>query len=511
MRKIGLLIPCLLYGFMLSAQERTLPSFVSDSLVNYIKRGITEWKIPGLAIAIVKDGEVVYMKGFGVTSIGGTDSVNENTLFMIGANTKAFTATTLAILQEEKFVSLDDKVQKWMPEFKLKNSFASKEISITDLLSHRTGFETFQDNFTFWKSNLTRKEIIHKMALMDAPYGLRTQWGYSNAAYVAAGELIPRITGKSWEETVKTKILVPLKMNRTLMLSEEFKKDSNIALPHTLVNDRVTTIPVIDIDNLAPAGSMSSSVKDMAVWLQVQLDNGTIDGEKVIPDKAIFAIRKPYSIVDLDTRDDQRSHFQLYGLGLVIYDRNEKLVYSHEGGVDGFLSEVLFVPEESLGVVVLTNLDQNLFFEDLTNEIRDAFLHLPYQDYCDNSLNSYKIRKVQLTHKDNYLKNLVKLNRMPALPFEAYDGTYRNEVYGDIEIKQEDNSLVIHFSHHPDLTGKLEYLKNNSYLCTYSDVTLGIAEIPFKIDHGKVTGLTLSVSETVDPSTYEFIKIGSSQ
>jgi CubicO group peptidase (beta-lactamase class C family) len=506
MRKIFLLVVLMLYWVELSAQDNGLPIFVKDSLENYITRGMTEWKIPGLAIAIVKDGEVLIMKGFGVTRAGGNDPVDENTLFMIGANTKTFTATTLAILQQEGMLKLDDKVQKWMPEFKLKDNFANKEINITDLLSHRTGFETFQDNFTFWKSNLSKNEIIKKMALMEAPYSLRSEWGYCNAAFVIAGELIQRITGKSWEETVKEKILRPLKMDRTLMLAEEFKTASNKALPHTIIDDRLTTIPVDSIDNLAPAASMSSSAKDMAVWLQVQLDNGTINGEKVISDKAIMATRKPCSIIAADTKDNLTTHFHLYGLGLIINDCNEKLVYSHAGGVDGFLSEVMFIPEESLGIVVLTNSDQNMFFDDLTYEIRDAFLNLTYQDYSDKSLYSFNIKKNRLKAKINSLKKVVKLKKKPALPLDSYAGTYMNQVYGKIEIKAADNDLIIHFSHHPNLTARLEYMQNNSYLCTYSDPTLGIEEIPFKSDHGVITGLTLRLSDAVDPSVYEFVK-----
>jgi CubicO group peptidase (beta-lactamase class C family) len=506
MKKIVPLIVLVFSWYTLSAQDGTLPVFISDSLENYIARGMAEWKIPGLSLAIVKDGEVVFMKGFGVTRTGGNEHVDENTLFMIGANTKAFTATTLSILQEEGLVKLDDKVQKWMPEFKLKDPFTTKEITIADLLSHRTGFETFQKNFSYWKSNLSRAEIIQKMSLMDAPYSLRTEWGYCNAAYVAAGELIPRITGRSWEETVRQKIISPLKMNRTLMLSREFKRASNIALPHTIVDDSLVTLPFDSIDNIAAAGSMSSSAKDMAVWLMAQLDNGTINGEKVISDLAIQAIRKPYSIIGVDTKENLATHFHLYGLGLIINDCNEKLVYSHAGGIDGFLSYLMFVPEESFGIVVLTNSDQNMFFQNLTDQIRDSLLKIPYQDYSDNSLYVYKYNTARANAKINSLKKAVKLNYKPDFPPEKYTGTYINDVYGEIEIKSHNNNLTIQFSHHPDLSGKLEYMQNNVYLCTYSDPTLGIVEIPFKTDHGKITGLTLRVSDAVDPTSYEFIK-----
>ncbi len=506
MKKLVFLIAFTFYLCTLIAQESKLPVFVTDSLENYITRGMTKWKIPGLSVAIVKNGKVLFMKGYGVTRVGSKEPVNENTLFMIGSNTKAFTATTIAMLQVEGKLSLTDKVQKWMPEFKLKDPLATNDIIIADLMSHRIGFETFQGDFTYWTSNLSRAEVIHKMALINALYIFRAKWGYCNAAFLTAGELIPRITGKSWEETVKEKILTPLKMNRTLMLSKELKRASNAAFPYTIVDDILTELPIPDIDNLAPAGSISSCAKDMAIWLLAQLNDGKIDGIQVIPEKAIQTIRMPYSIMGIDPRFKQETHFYLYGLGLVINDRNGKLVYSHTGGVNGFLSSVMFIPEEKIGIVVLTDTDQNNFFQNLTDEIRDAFLGLPYQDYSDKSLDVFKKEFNKSKAKIDSLKNVVKLINKPSFPLENYTGTYINEVYGDIAIKLEKNNLNIYFSNHPDLIGKLEYLKNDVFLCTYSDPTMGIVEIPFKVENDKVSGLTLRVADFVEFTPYIFIK-----
>ena len=168
----------------MNAQEKELPTFITDSLQNYIIQGMNDWQIPGMAVAIVKDDEIVFMKGFGVTQVNGKEPVDENTLFMIGSNTKAFTATALSVLNDAGVLNLNDKVQKWMPEFKLKDELAGKEVNIVDLLSHRIGFESFQGDFTYWSSNLTRAEVIQKMSLINAPYSFRTRWGYCNAAYV---------------------------------------------------------------------------------------------------------------------------------------------------------------------------------------------------------------------------------------------------------------------------------------------------------------------------------------
>jgi CubicO group peptidase (beta-lactamase class C family) len=204
-----------LTAFHITAQETKLPAFVTDSLDRYIRNGMRDWQIPGLAIAIVRHGKVIYMKGYGVKETGKNDPVNEETLFMIGSNTKAFTATALAMLDHQKTCSLDDKVSKWIPSFKLEDPLATREVTIRDLLCHHIGFETFQGDFTYWTSSLDRQQVIQKMSLIKAPYSFRTKWGYCNAAFVAAGEVTSRITAKSWEDFIREKILVPLNMNQT--------------------------------------------------------------------------------------------------------------------------------------------------------------------------------------------------------------------------------------------------------------------------------------------------------
>lgn len=509
MKKLRLLGTLLIFsGFIYQgkAQDVKLPTFISDSLNRYIERGMANWKIPGLSVAIVKDGKVVLAKGYGVTSIKNGQPVDENTLFMIGSNTKAFTATALAMLQESGKMNLSDKVKKWMPEFRLRDSLASNDIMVCDLLSHRLGFETFQGDFTYWGSNLTRAEVIQKMALIQAPHHFRTQWGYCNAAFLTAGELIPRITRRQWEEVIRDSIIAPLQMNRTTILSYEVKKMSNVAIPYSVINQELLELPFANLDNLAPAGSIVSSSKDMTRWLTAQLNNGEIDGTRVIPAKALQAIRKPYSIVAVDPRNKKTTHFYLYGLGLLINDYNGKMVYSHTGGVDGFLSSLMFMPEEKLGIVVLTNNDQNTFYQDLANEIRDAFMGLPYKGYSDISLETFTENKKIAEASIDSLQNRAKQGAKPALPLNSFTGKYSNEVYGDIFITIEKETLLITFSHHPNLVAKLTYLDNNRFLCTYSNPTLGIVEMPFTVFKGEVEGLTLRVNDFVESTPYEFRK-----
>jgi len=513
MKKMTVLIIMIFCFYNLLSQETRLPPFVTDSLETYITRGMTKWQIPGLSIAIIKDGTVAFMKGYGVTQLGGNEAVDENTIFMIGSNTKLFTATAITMLQEEGALSLDDKVQKWIPEFKLKDSIASKMINIADLLSHRIGFESVQGDFTYFFSDLSREEVIQKMALINAPYDIRTNFGYCNAAYVVAGELIPRITDKNWEETIRSKILLPLEMNRTFMLTEELENIDNIASPHDYVNGKLSffegklsEIPFINLNNLAPAGSMWSSISDMATWITAQLSYGKFNGNQVIAKGAIIKTRSAYTILGLDQRTKQDTHFYLEGLGLFITDRNGRVVYIGGGGVPGFLSSLIIIPEEDLGIVIFTNSFQNNFYDDLANEICDAFLELPYQGYSDKSFETFLQDSIESKTRIDSLNNLVKLNNIPGYPLETYTGTYQNQLYGDIEIKMEKDKLIILFSHHPDLVGVLEYIQNETFLCNFSYPILIPEEVPFKVVNGEVKGLTLDLKYCEEFTNYVFLR-----
>jgi CubicO group peptidase (beta-lactamase class C family) len=496
-----------LFLTLLLVETKAQPTFVKDSLDAYITKGMVDWQIPGLAIAIVKDGKVVLSKGYGRLTAGGKEPVDENTLFMIGSNTKAFTATALAMLQEEKKISLDDKVSKWIPYFKLRDESANALVTVRDLLCHRIGFETFQGDFTYWTSTLSREAVIRKMAIVEAPYSFRTKWGYCNAAFTTAGEIIPAVTGKSWEDYIREKIIQPLGMNRTLMLTRELPNALNAATPHTLVDETLTPLPVAQIDNLAAAGSISSSVNDMSKWLLLQLQKGKFNDKQIVPEAAIAETRTPHSHMGFDQRDKVNSHFYMYGLGFDITDRNGKIVVAHTGGVDGFLSSLVLIPEEQLGIIVLTNTDQNSFFRALTNEIRDAYLQLPYVGFSKRQLAQNRQLQVKEKKVTDSLKNLtVRKDIKTALPLKNFTGTYTNPLYGNVTLSDEKNSLVIRFEHHPQLTARLQPIGSTAFLCTYSIPTYGVKVFPFVVQNNAVKSFTLTVANFVEYTPYEFVK-----
>jgi CubicO group peptidase (beta-lactamase class C family) len=492
------------FTFFLHAQEA--PSFVRDSLDAYVQNALTAWQIPGVAVCIVKDGKVVLMKGYGVKEMGGKDKVDEHTLFMIGSNTKAFTATALALLEADKKISLDDKVQKWMPDFTMHDPWVGKEMMIRDLLCHRIGMETFQGDFMYWTSDLNRQQVLKKFEQLTPKYGFRSRWGYTNAAFLTAGELIPKITGKTWDAFLQERIFSPLQMNETVALSADIGKAPNKAAAHTIANGKLVKIPYGMIDNLAPAGSISSSANDLSHWILMQLNSGNYNGNQVVPQSAINQTRTPNSILGNGGSLFNKAHFALYGLGWFLEEYDGRKIVSHTGGVNGFVTSVTLVPEEKLGIVVLTNTDQNNFYEALKWEILDAYLQLPYRNYSKVYLGFQQQGNAQ---GEKWLKSVndsVAMHLKPSLPLSAYAGTYKHEVYGTLTLTPKNNGLEMRLQHHPNLIGNLQPLGGDRFLCTYSDPEFGVKVLPFTVSSGKVKSMTLSVADFVEFTTYDFVK-----
>ena len=506
MKKITLLIILFsIAGFSIFSQNLT-PGFVKDSLDTYINRALQTWNIPGVAVAVVKDGKLVLAKGYGKQSIVRNDKVNENTLFLIGSNTKAFTGTLLAWLQYEKKCSLNDKVVKWLPNFVMKDPWVTKELNLTDILCHRMGMETFQGDFMYWTSALTKAEVIKKFGELTPLYGFRSKWGYTNAGFLIAGECIQKISNESWESNIKTRIFDPLQMNRTRALSTEIPLQQNIAAPHTLVFDTLKLLSYPVMDNLAPAASISSSVTDMSHWLICQLDSGRYEGKQIIPFPVIQETRKPRSIIGNAHTPFNRSHFNLYGLGWELADYEGREIVYHTGGVNGFVTSVTMVPEEKLGVIVLTNTDQNYFFEALKWEIVDAYLNLPYRNYSNLYFTYFKQNAESELAEYKAQRDTIAMNKKTNLNLKIFTGHYKHPVYGYLDIKKAGDQLTMTFEHHPNLTGKLEYLGGNRFLCTYSDPTTGIKVIPFKMENNHVKSLQLRVADFLEFTAYEFVK-----
>jgi len=509
MRKLYLFLASItIVTSLANAQTIDRSKFIKDSLDAYVNRALTNWRIPGASVCIVKDGKVVIMKGYGIKELGLNNKVDENTLFMIGSNTKAFTATAMAMLQANKSLSLDDKVTKYLPEFKLNDQLATQEIAIRDLLCHRIGFRTFQGDFTFYNTDLTRAQVIEKMSHVKAAYAFRTKWGYTNSAFLTAGQIIPKVSGRPWELYLKENIFAPLGMSNTLALTEDMPKSINRTVPHTLVNGQLTAIPYCQIDALAPAGAISSSANDMGKWVMALLNDGKVGSRQVIPMTAIQATRQPQDVVGTVNHLNGETNYELYGLGWFLQDYANHRLVMHDGGVNGYVSSVTLVPKEHLGIVILTNTDQNEFFEALRWEIMDAYFKMPYRDYSGKYLTQFKEQQNEEQQADKKLRDTVAMNRPPLMLAGQYTGKYTNDLYGTMTVTQgANNDLEMRFEHHPKMYAHLQPLGGNRFYVTFSDPILGKAIFPFTVESGKVTGVRVKVADFVEYDPYDFKKV----
>jgi CubicO group peptidase (beta-lactamase class C family) len=493
------------FCFLLSAQNNR-SRFITDSLDNYVNKALKDWQIPGAAVAVVKDDKTVLMKGYGAKEMGTNDKVDENTLFMIGSNTKAFTATALAMLHADKKLNLDDKVQKWLPDFTMYDPWVAKEMNIRDLLSHRLGFETFQGDFMYFDSDLSIAEVREKMGKLKPLYSFRSKWGYCNAAFMTAGEIIPKVTGQSWADYLQQKIFAPLGMKRTLALSTEITDATNKSQPHTVVMGTLKKVPYGRLDNLAPAGSISSSVNDMSKWVMALLNNGKLNGKDVIPEAAISQTRTPHSILGNGGHPFNKSHFGLYGLGWFLEEYAGKSIVAHTGGVNGFVTSVCLVPEEKLGIIVFTNTDANGFYEALRNEIEDAYLGLPFRNYSEVFLTQQKNSQKQDEALIKRIQDTIAMKPVTVLPIKSYAGNYVHDVYGNMNISLESGQLIMRFEHHQGRLAILEPLGGNRFFSTWNDPIYGMKRLAFTVENNKVKSLTVRVADFVEFTTYEFIK-----
>lgn len=503
MRKLFL---CLALSLLTCFYALAQPSFIKDSLDSYIRQGLKDWNIPGLAIAIVKDGKVVFMKGFGVRDISGKEPVDENTLFMIASNSKLFTATSLAQLEYDQKLSLNDKITKYFPEYTVYDKNTTDMVTIKDMLSHHLGTKTFQGDFTFWDSKLTRSEIINKMKLLK-PNGLfRQDFGYCNSCFLTAGEIIPKITGKPWEVYVYDSIIAPLGMINTHTLGLGMDRMPNAAKPYTTsFTGQLQLLPYDKVDNLAPAGSIVSNVKDISKWLLLQLDSGRYEGKRILPWKVLQRTRDISTAISSRESSFLPTHFSGYGLGVFETDYNGKQVFYHTGGAFGFVTNTCFVPKEKLGITIMTNQDNQEFFEMLRYQVLDAYLGVPYKNRSKQMLAQFnKSEKETLKRIEEY-KARVKGNK-PAVSPESYTGTYENEVYGSITVSADHSDLEIKFNGHNDLAAHLHYMDNEEWLMIYNNAAFGIFPVKFKIDNNKIVSVDIKASDFVEYDPYTFIK-----
>lgn len=503
-----LLLLCLFVLLGCRALFAQTPSFISKELDAYIRKGMADWKIPGLAIAIVKDGKVVLMKGYGVRDVQTKEPVDENTLFMIASNSKLFTATSLAQLEYDHQLSLDDKITQYFPGFKLYDANTTNLVTIRDMLSHHLGTKTFQGDFTFWNSKLSSSEIMEKMQLLKPVAGFRNSFGYCNSCFLTAGQVIPKVTGKPWEVYVYDSIVAPLGMSGTHTLGTGMELMPNASKPYTTsFSGEVKEIPYDHVDNLAPAGSLLSNVNDLSKWLLMQLDSGRYNGRQVLPWAVLQRTREENTILGSNVIRDGLTHYQGYGLGIFQADYNGKQVFWHTGGAFGFVTNTCFVPEAKLGITILTNQDNQSFFELLRYQVLDAYLGVHFVNRSEKALPAFMEGETKSNNAIRQLQARAKGNAPPQA-LDNYTGTYENTLYGPITIEKDatGKQLQVIFSGHATLKASLVYLDKDEWLLTYNNIAFGIFPTKFVTNTGKITGITIKANDFVEYDAYLFEK-----
>lgn len=495
----------LIASIIICSASQAQPSFVKDSLDKYVAEGLKDWNIPGLAITIVKDGKVEIMKGYGVKNIETQEPVDENTLFIIASNSKLFTGTALAQLDYDKKLSLNDKIIKYFPEFKLYDNNVTQLVTIKDMLAHHLGTKTFQGDFTFWGSALTRQQIMQRMQYLKPSNDFRASYGYCNSCFLTAGEVIPKVTGKPWEVYVYDSLVLPLQMNRTATLTYGMPQMNNIAYPYsTSFTGTLNQLPFDKIDNMAPATSMVSCVNDLSHWLLMQLDSGKYNGKTILPWKVIEKTRDITTAISSRMRGG--THFSGYGLGVFMSDYLGKQIFNHTGGADGFVTNTCFIPELNLGISILTNNDNQSFFELLRLQIIDAYMNVPYINRSKKALPNFNKDETEQLAQIDKLKARVK-NKKPSLNIKDYCGVYKNQLYGTIDIAAINSStLAVKFNSHKNLTATLQYMDNDEWLITYNPILYGIFSTQFIVKNSKVKSIDIKVNDFIEYDPYTFEK-----
>ena len=405
------------------------------------------WRLPGMAVAIVQNDRVIYLKGFGVKEFGKQDPVTADTLFEIGSTTKAFTTTAMAMLVDEKKIDWDDPVRQHLDYFHLADPCADSLVMLRDIVSHRTGLSRHDE---LWdNSPWSRDDILHRIASVKLTKPIRTAYQYNNIMFMAAGDVVASASKMTWDDFVRARIFQPLGMTHTRSLYADWPA-SDHATGHRYAHDTIRIQTMSDDTNIGPAGAIKSSARDMAQWLRFQLADGMIDGKRLVSEDALNETKTPQMPLRLDKQTRETNpfiHVQSYAMGWIVQDYRGELLVSHGGALNGFRTQVALLPERHAGVVVMTNMGRGFGIIALRNSILDALLQAtPSRDWNTVYLgvekradeNEGKAKKERETKRVADTK--------PSHDLMSYTGTYHNDAYGDAKVDFEEGALVLRWS-----------------------------------------------------------------
>ncbi len=446
---IILILPLLFYAQTLDEKLKEI-----DDYANVV---MSTWKGPGMAIAIVKDDKTVFAKGYGVRELGKPGPVDENTVFAIASNSKAFTTAALAILADEKKIAWDDKVSKYLPDFQMYDPWVTSELTIRDLVTHRVGLDTFSGDLLWYETTYSGDEILSRLRHLPRVSSFRTRYGYQNLMFIAAGKVIEKVSGRSWCQFVRERILTPLGMSRTTCSVKDLPE--NAALPHNESGGTLRVLHRGNVDGSSSAAALNSSVTDLSKWVRTQLGKGTYEGKQIFSEAQAWQMHQPYLAQQISAaaaRSNPTRHFSGVAMGWFVYDYHGRKIINHSGGLDGMLSYTVLIPEENVGFVVLTN-SESPGFAIMMNKIRDVFVAAPKRYYNEEAKAQIAGNKAREADERAKADSARVVNTKPTLPTSAYAGTYSSQMYGDVVVAEENGRLVMRFTPSPNFVADLEH------------------------------------------------------
>jgi len=485
-----------------------------------VTRTMKAFDVPGIAIAVVKDGQVIAARGFGVRKLGEPAKVDGKTLFEIASNSKAFTAAALAMLVDEGKLKWDDPVVKHLPDFQMYDAYVTREMTVRDLLTHRSGLGLGAGDLLWWPTtNFSTDEIIEKLRYIRPATSFRSSYAYDNLLYIVAGKIIAQKSGKSWGDTVRERILTPVGMSTTTTSLAENEGNPNASNAHSKIKDKISAVKSMPVANAVGAVGINTNAEDIAKWMQVLLDGGRVAGAKGADGKELrlwseaqsremWTAQTPMKInTPKGPLASTKPNFYAYGLGFQLRDYKGQLVAMHGGALQGFYSRVLLVPESKLGIAILTNAESGGALSALQYRLMDQ--------YMTGSTPTDWIKLVADVEEEAHAKELARLKSAsttrastakPSLALSAYEGQYEDPWYGIMNVKRNGNKLVMSFSKTPDLTGEMEHFQHDTFIVRWKERNFNAdAYATFSLDHdGSIDHVKMkAVSEETDFS-YDF-------
>jgi CubicO group peptidase (beta-lactamase class C family)/dienelactone hydrolase len=446
------------------------------ALDRYVAAAARDWHVPGLAIAVVRNDSLIFARGYGVLELGKPAQVTEHTRFAIGSTTKALTSASLAMLVDEGKLHWDDKVIDIIPDFRLYDPYATRELTVRDLLTHRSGLGSTDLLWAFPENDYSPTEMIRRLRYVKPASSFRSQWDYQNVVYAIGGYIVERVSGMPWATFVQTRIFNPLGMTESIALVSHLPGQPNLALPHSESHDTVRVVPIRSTDLVAPAGSVWSSVSDMSKWMRFVLDSGRVGDKRLISAATFREMVTPQIRVPMELYPAlslARPNFLSYGFGWLVQDYRGHAVWMHTGSIDGMSAIIGLLPSERVGVYVLENLDHAELRHALMYKVFDLFTGAPARDW------SADVKTLFAEAHGNAQAAPRQASPHPGLPVEKYAGNYVDSTYGTIEVTATSGVLHARFAK-ADL-GDLDHVDYDSFR-TRETATQGAVALTFVPD-----------------------------